>query len=110
MKNGLKKIINAFYGMSNTDTSDCIYYLVKSEFGLFIFYMLNKDTQILTNPKLSDLLISKIGFMPYKILLMLLMLILVDSTYKTLSALFRNLYFQCLRYKYEKKESNGQNH
>lgn len=110
MKNSLKEIRNAFYGMSNTDTIDCTYYLVKSGFGLSIFYILNKDTQILTTPKVSDLLISIIGFMPYKILLMLLMLILVDSTFKTLSALFRNLYFQCLRYKYEKKESDGQNH
>lgn len=98
----INKFKNAFYGMSEKEKMTCMSNIMLCNMWLFIiltFSMTITETGI----DFPDFIISKIGLTTYKIAVLFMIISLVQSSTKTLIVLFKNLYFQIIKCRYEKQ-------
>lgn len=102
----INKVKNAFYGMSDKEEMTCTSNIMLCSIWLMILTLFSM-TNTKTGSDFPDFIISKIGLTTFKIMILYMIISLVSSSAKTLTVLFKNLYFQNLKYQYEKKEKNG---
>lgn len=101
------RLRNSFYGLPDNDFKTLFNYSQISCYMLFLFLVLTSNTNpryIYPEKVIAEIVINKIGLTSYKIIIIIMLIILIESTLKALTALFKNLFFQLLRYKIERGE------